>query len=172
MISDREEESAVDLAQKREERILALSEQQWMLEQAARNLVADRLAATSFVTVEPREQFSAADVILDGVTGNLIISEGAKAMYQSIAEGRTVPDICRNTMESAAAQTSQYLSDKAEDVLQGMVTDLIGVDVFSALDFISQLRNADDLPVVLLQQIVNEQQRDVYRLTLFWSRMR
>lgn len=167
LIADREEESAVDLAQKREERILALSEQQWMLEQAARNLVADRLAATSFVTVEPREQFSAADVILDGVTGNLIISEGAKAMYQSIAEGRTVPDICRNTLESAAAQTPQYLSDKAEDVLQGMVTDLIGVDVFSALDFISQLRNADDLPVVLLQQIVNEQQRDVYRLTLF-----
>lgn len=164
---EQEEESAVDLAQKREERILALSEQQWMLEQAARNLVADRLAATSFVTVEPREQFSTADVILDGVTGNLIISEGARAMYQSIAEGRTMPDICRNTLESAAAQTPQYLSDKAEDVLQGMVTDLIGVDVFSALDFISQLRNADDLPVVLLQQIVNEQQRDVYRLTLF-----
>ncbi len=161
------EENAVNLTQQREERILALSQQQWMLEQAARNLTAERLAATSFVTVDPREQFSAADVILDGVTGNLIISEGARAMYQSVSQGRSASDICRSTLESAAAQVPQYLSDRAESALQDMVTDLIGVDVFSALDFISQLQNADDMPVVLLQQIVDEQRRDVYKLTIF-----
>lgn len=156
-----------ELAQEIDERILALSEQEWMLKEAARGLVADRLAATSFVTVEPREQFSVAAVVLDEVTGNLVVSEGAKAMYRSITEGKSVSDICRDTLDGAAAQIPQYLADEAAGALQDMVTDLIGVDVFSALDFISQWQNADDMPVVLLQSIVEEQRRDVYRLTLF-----
>ena len=138
-----------------------------MLREAARGLVADRLAATSFITVTPREQFSVADVVIDGISGNLVVSEGARAMYRSVSDGKSVSDICRNTLESAAAQIPQYLTDEAVGTLQSMITDLIGVDVFSAIDFISQWQEADDMPVVLLQSIVEEQQRDVYRLTLF-----
>lgn len=164
---EKNEKRREELAQKKDEKILALSEQEWMLREAARSLVADRLAATSFVTVEPRKQFSVADVVLDGVTGNLIVSEGAKAMYQSIVDGRSISEICQNTLEGAAAQIPQYLTDEAGSALQDMVTELIGVDVFSALDIVNQWRNANDMPAVLLQSIVDEQRRDVYRLTLF-----
>ena len=156
-----------ELEQEREARVMFLYEQKWLLQEAARGLVADRLGMTSFVTVNPREQFSIADVMLDEVTGNLIISESAKEMYRSFAEGKSLSDICLSVAETAWDQIPQYLSNEAENLLQDMVTGLIGIDVFSAWDFVSRWQNADDMPTVLLQKIVNAQQKDVYQLTLF-----
>lgn len=53
-------------------------------------MAADPLETTSFVTVNPREQFSIADVVLDEVTGKLIIPESAEEMYRSFPEGKFI----------------------------------------------------------------------------------
>ncbi len=159
--------SREELEQEREARIMALYEQKWLLQEAARGLAADCLEAIPFVTVDPREEFSIADVVLDEVTGNLIISESAKEMYRSFSEGKSLSDICISTAETAWGQIPQYLSDEAESLLQDMVTGLIGVDVFSAFDIVTRWKNADDTPIVLMQKILDAQQGDVYKLTLF-----
>lgn len=156
-----------ELLGEREARIMALYEQKWLLQEAARGLVADRLETTPYVTVAPREQFSIADVVLDEMTGNLIVSESAKEMYRSFSEGKSLSDICLSTAQTAWEQVPEYLSNEAESLLQDMVIGLIGMDVFSAWDFVSKWQNADDMPHVLVQKMANAQQNDIYKLTLF-----
>ncbi|MCR2046479.1 zinc ribbon domain-containing protein [Acetatifactor muris] len=158
---------AADLAEERERQIESLYEQKILLREAVRSAVADFMEGTSFVAVAPREQFSVQEVLIDEVTGNPILSEGVKTMIQSASQGKSVEDICRDTLESAGEQIPDYLSGMAEGTLQDMVTDVIGVNLFSAVDFVNQWKNADDTPTVLLQSIVDRQRRDVYRLGLF-----
>lgn len=158
---------AADLAEERERQIESLYEQKILLREAVRSAVADFMEDTSFVAVAPREQFSIQEVLIDEVTGNPILSEGVKTMIQSVSQGKSVEDICRDTLQSAGEQIPNYLSGMAEGALQDMVTDVIGVNLFSAVDFVNQWKNADDTPTVLLQSIVDRQRRDVYRLGLF-----
>lgn len=158
---------AVDLAAERERQIEALYGQKILLREAVRSVVADFMEGTSFVAVPPREQFSIQEVLVDEVTGNPVLSEGVKTMIQSASEGKSVEDICRDVLQSAGAQIPDYLSGLAEGALQDMVTDVIGVNLFSAVDFVNRWNNADDTPTVLLQSIVDRQRRDVYKLSLF-----
>ncbi len=158
---------AADLAAERERQIEALYGQKILLREAVRSVVADFMEETSFVAVPPREQFSIQEVLVDEVTGNPVLSEGVKTMIQSASEGKSVEDICRDVLQSAGAQIPDYLSGLAEGALQDMVTDVIGVNLFSAVDFVNRWNNADDTPTVLLQSIVDRQRRDVYKLSLF-----
>lgn len=156
-----------DLTAERERQIEELYEQKLLLREAVRSTVADFMEGTSFVAVAPREQFSIQEVLIDEVTGNPILSEGVKTMIQSVSQGKSVEDICRDTLQSAGEQIPDYLVGMAEGALQDMVTDVIGVNLFSAVDFVNQWNNANDTPTVLLQSIVDRQRRDVYRLGLF-----
>ncbi len=158
---------AADLAAERERQIEALYGQKILLRESVRSVVADFMEETSFVAVPPREQFSIQEVLVDEVTGNPVLSEGVKTMIQSASEGKSVEDICRDVLQSAGAQIPDYLSGLAEGALQDMVTDVIGVNLFSAVDFVNRWNNADDTPTVLLQSIVDRQRRDVYKLSLF-----
>ena len=158
---------AADLAAERERQIEALYGQKILLREAVRSVVADFMEGTSFVAVPLREQFSIQEVLVDEVTGNPVLSEGVKTMIQSASEGKSVEDICRDVLQSAGAQIPDYLSGLAEGALQDMVTDVIGVNLFSAVDFVNRWNNADDTPTVLLQSIVDRQRRDVYKLSLF-----
>lgn len=156
-----------DLAAQQERRIEELYEEKLLLREAVRCAVADFMEGTSFVAVAPREQFSVQEVLIDEVTGNPVLSEGVKTMIQSASQGKSVEDICRDTLKSAGEQIPDYLSGMAEGALQDMVSDVIGVNLFSAVDFVNQWNNANDTPTVLLQSIVDRQRRDVYKLGLF-----
>ena len=122
---------AADLAAERERQIEALYGQKILLREAVRSVVADFMEGTSFVAVPLREQFSIQEVLVDEVTGNPVLSEGVKTMIQSASEGKSVEDICRDVLQSAGAQIPDYLSGLAEGALQDMVTDVIGVNLFS-----------------------------------------
>lgn len=156
-----------ELAADMEQTIRELYEQRLILKEAVRTIVARRIENTSFLTVNPREQFSVTEVLIDEVTGNPIVSEGVKEFFRAAAEGKSLQDMCRAALESGAAQIPDYLTGQVESSLQDAVTSLIGVDIFSPTNLISQWANPDQEPTVLLQGIVQEQKQDVSALVLF-----
>ena len=150
-----------------EEKVRALYEQRLLLHEAVRNIVAEEIEKTSFVTVNPKEQFSVTEVLIDEATGNPVVSEGVKEFLQAAAEGKSIQDMCQAALEGSVAQIPDYLAGTMEGSLQDVVTSLIGIDVFTPISTISQWMNPDQEPTALLQGIVEEQQKDVSALLLF-----
>ncbi|MCM1193303.1 MAG: hypothetical protein NC389_12855, partial [Acetatifactor muris] len=150
-----------------EEKIKALYEQRLLLQEAVRTIVAEEIEKTSFVTVDPKEQFSVTEVLIDEATGNPVVSEAVKEFLRAGAEGRSIQDMCRAALEGGAAQIPDYLAGTMEGSLQDAVTSLIGIDIFTPISTISQWMNPDQEPTALLQGMVEEQQKDVSALLLF-----
>ena len=134
-----------------------------VIQEAVRTLVAERMNATSFVKVDALEKFDIKEVLIDEVTGNPILSGGTKALLNAVSDQKGVAEILDETLVGAAGGVEDYLTGE----IQGAITDVIGVDVFSAADFINAWNNADSTPRVLLQNIVDDQQEDVARLVTF-----
>lgn len=151
------------LIQEKEVKIKQLYMDKLLIEEAVRTLVADRLNSTSFVTVDAREQYNITEVLIDEVSGNPIVSEGVKSMLNAVSEEKTVAEIVNETAQGAATGVSDYLTGEME----GAITDALGVDIFSAIDFVNSWNNADSTPRVLLQNIVNDQKTDVAKLDMF-----
>lgn len=162
-----EEKTREDIRQvltaQKEERIRQLFLDKMLLEEAVRTLVADRLGSTSFVKVNPREKYNITEVLIDEVTGNPIVAEGVKSMLDAVAEEKPVSEIIKETVQGAGSGVSDYLTGE----LEGAITDALGVDVFSAIDFMNAWNHADSTPTVLLQKIVDGQKQDVAKLDLF-----
>ena len=134
-----------------------------VIQEAVRTLVAERMNATSFVKVDALEKFDIKEVLIDEVTGNPILSGGTKALLNAVSDQKGIAEILDETLVGAAGGVEDYLTGE----IQGAITDVIGVDVFSAADFINAWNNADSTPRVLLQNIVDDQQEDVARLVTF-----
>ena len=134
-----------------------------VIQEAVRTLVAERMNAASFVKVDALEKFDIKEVLIDEVTGNPILSGGTKALLNAVSDQKGISEIVDETLGGAAGGVEDYLTGE----LQGAITDVIGVDVFSAADFINAWNNADSTPRVLLQNIVDDQQEDVARLATF-----
>lgn len=160
---NRHDELAADM----ERTVRELYEQKLILREAVRTLVAQRIDSTAILTVDPREKFSVTEVLLDGISGNPVVSEGIKAFAQSAAEGKSIKEMCKSALEGGAAQIPDYLSGKLESSIQDAVTSFIGVDIFTPIDMVSKWTNPKQEPTVLLQGIVEEQQKDVGGLALF-----
>lgn len=156
-----------ELAADMEQTIRELYQQRLILKEAVRTIVAQRIENTSFLTVNPRKQFSVTEVLIDGATGNPIVSEGVKEFFRAAAEGKSIQDMCQAALKGGAAQIPDYLTGQVESSLQDAVTSLIGVDIFSPMNLISQWANPNQEPTVLLQGIVQEQKQDVSALVLF-----
>lgn len=134
-----------------------------IIQEAVCTLVAERMNATSFVKVDALEKFDIKEVLIDEVTGNPILSGGTKALLNAVSDQKGIAEILDETLVGAAGGVEDYLTGE----IQGAITDIIGVDVFSAADFINAWNNADSTPRVLLQNIVDDQQEDVARLVTF-----
>lgn len=156
-----------ELAPELEEKITALYEQQILLREAVRTIVAEEIENTSFVTVNPREQFSITEVLIDEATGNPIVSEGVKEFLRAETEGKSIQEMCRAAVDGSISKIPDYLEGKIEGSIQDKVTSVIGIDIFTPLSVINQWRNPDQEPTTLLQGIVEEQQKDVGGLALF-----
>ena len=143
--------------------VKALYLQELVLQDAVRTLVAERLNTTSFVNVDAVAEYDVNEVQVDATTGNPIVSGATKAMLKAIADNKSIDEIVSDTIAGAGSGIEDYLVGK----LQSTVTDAIGVDIFSAVDFISAYNNANSTPKVLLQNIVNDQQEDVTKLATF-----
>ncbi len=163
VVRDMHDELSADL----EEKVRTLYEQRLLLREAVRTIVAEEIESTSFVTVNPKEQFSITEVLIDEATGNPVAAEGVKEFLRAGTEGKSIQEMCRAAMDGSISQIPDYLADTVEGSVQDAVTSLIGVDIFTPLDEISQWMNPDQEPTALLQGIVEEQQKDVGGLTLF-----
>lgn len=156
-----------ELEEELEEKVRALYVQRLLLREAVKTIVAEEIENTSFVTINPKEQFSVTEVLIDEVTGNPVAAEGVKEFLRAAAEGKSVQDMCRAALEGGASQISDYLAGTMESSLQDAVTSLIGFDIFTPVSVISRWVNPDQEPTALLQGIVEEQQKDVSVLILF-----
>lgn len=146
-----------------EAEVLALYEERVLIEQAVRTLVAERIESTSFVQVKPRERYQYVEVLIDEATGNPVLSEGIKAMLAAVSGNKKTEEILADTITGAASGVSDFLQGEVE----GVVTDVIGIDIFSAADFLNKWTNTENMPVVLLQNIVEDQKADVAMLDAF-----
>ena len=160
---NRHDELAADM----ERTVRELYEQKLILREAVRTIVAQRIDSTAILTVDPREKFSVTEVLLDGVSGNPVVSEGIRAFARSAAEGKSIQEMCKSALEGGAAQIPDYLTGKLESSIQDAVTSFIGVDIFAPIEAVSKWTNPKQEPTVLLQGIVEEQQKDVGGLALF-----
>lgn len=158
-----ERDIASELKIYKDREVYALYEEQILIQEAVRTLVAERMSSTSFVQVEPREKYDYTEILIDEVSGNPIVSEGVKAMLDAVSEEKRVDEILAATAQGVSSGISDYLQGEAE----GMITDVIGVDIFSAADFINAWQNVDNTPVVLMQNIVNNMKTDVGLLDAF-----
>lgn len=162
-----EQGTTVDLQQlmieRTEERIKEMYLDKLVLEEAVRTLIAERLNSTHFVTVDAKEKYDIKEVLIDEISGNPIVSEGVKSMLSAVSEKKPISEIVDQTIQGAAGGVSDYLTGE----LEGVITDALGVDIFSAVDFINSWNNADSTPTVLLQNIVNDQKTDVAKLDAF-----
>lgn len=156
-----------ELEEELEEKVRALYEQRLLLREAVRTIVAEKIRSTAFVTVDPKEQFSVMEVMVDEVTGNPVVSEGVKEFLRAASDGKSIQEMCRAALEGSASQIPDYLAGTMKSSLQDAVTSLIGIDVFTPVSVISQWINPDQEPTALLQGIVEEQQKDVSSLMLF-----
>lgn len=156
-----------ELAAELEQEVRALYEQQLLLHEAVRTIVAEEIENTSFVTIDPREQFSVTEVLIDEATGNPVVSEGVKEFLKAASEGKSLQEMCHAAVDGSVSQIPDYLAGTLEGSIQDAVTSLIGVDIFTPLSVVSQWMNPDQEPTALLQGIVEEQQKDVGALALF-----
>lgn len=154
---------AAELRIAAEAEVLTLYEERVLIEQAVRTLVVERIESTSFVQVKPRERYQYVEVLIDEATGNPVLSEGIKAMVAAVSENKKTEEILADTITGAASGVSDFLQGEVE----GAVTDVIGIDIFSAADFLNKWTNTENMPVVLLQNIVEDQKADVALLDAF-----
>lgn len=156
---DADEKISIDI----DEKVKKIYLEELELQEAVRTLVAERINATSFIQVDAFEKFNITEALIDKATGNVIVSNGTKAMLSAVSDKKTASEIVEDTLAGAASGVEDYLTGE----IQGAITDMIGVDVFSAVDFVNSWNNAESTPRVLLQNIVNDQQEDVARLVTF-----
>lgn len=150
-----------------EERIRACYVAREEAELAARSLVADALQNAHYATLTPKQQESLEDILIDEITGNAILSGAAHAAIQSASEGKSLSDIVDDALHGAASETWGYVQGEIQGEVQGAITDAIGMDIFGVTDFVSAFFNASDIPVTLVNCMVTEQRRDVYRLAMY-----
>lgn len=156
-----------ELSEELEQSIRELYEQKLVIKEAVRTIVAGEIDCTSFLSVDPREQFSVTEVLIDEATGNPIASEGVREFLRAATEGKSVRDMCQAALDGSVSEIPDYLAGTMESSLQDVVTSLIGIDIFTPVSVISRWVNADQEPIALLQGIVEEQQKDVCALALF-----
>ena len=129
----------------------------------ARSLTAAVLQKANYITLTPEQQESFGNVLIDEVTGNAILAGGVKATLQAASEDKPLGDIFSDALAGAVSGIQDYVEGK----VQGTVSDAIGFDIFGVTDFVSEYRNAGDVPVALINSMVTAQQQDVFRLSLF-----
>lgn len=165
--TEQQEDAKVDLQQlltsEMEGNVRELYLDKMTIEAAVRTLIADRLNTTSFYEVDARERYDITEVLIDELSGNPIVSEGVKAMIHAASDEKSLSEIVNETVQGAGSGVSDYLTGE----VQGVITDAIGIDVFSAIDFVDKWKNADSTPTVLLQKIVDDQKADVAKLDAF-----
>jgi len=146
-----------------EDQIRACYEAREEAEFTARSLVATVLQKANYITLTPEQQESFGDILIDEVTGNAILAGSVKAALQAATEEKSLGDIFGDALKGAASGVQDYVQGK----VQGAVSDAIGFDIFGVADFISEYRNAGDIPIPLINSMVTAQRSDVFKLSLF-----
>lgn len=154
-------------AGKVEEQIREAYEESLEAEYAAKILAATMLQDAQYVSFDEEERSGFGELIIDQaideMSGNDIVSSGVKAMIESAAKEKSFDEIIQSATDAAINEIPDYVEGK----LEGSITDLVGVDVFNAAEWISEYANASDIPVALINGIVSEQQEDVSKLLAF-----
>lgn len=137
-----------------ETRIRVANEEREAAAAKAEALLLSDLSGMKLVTFEStsfEENFM--DGMIDDMAGNEILSSAIKSAIHAATEGQSIEQIVEGAKEGAAEGISGYVGSKVQDYL----ADSIGGDIFTPIDFINNLINADDTPRTLANGIAEKQ---------------
>lgn len=137
-----------------ESRIRMANEEREEAAAKAEALLLSDLAGMELVTFES-SSFEADFIngMIEDVAGNEILSSSIKAAIHEVSEGQSIERIVEGAKEGATEGISGYVESKVQNYL----SDSIGGDIFTPINFVNDLINAEDTPHTLANGIVENQ---------------
>lgn len=128
-------------------------------------LVLAQLEQASYIEI-PEEagtdyQKMLTDALVDDMTDGSVLSEGVKSAIEAACEGKSVENIIEETASGLISETEDYLTGMIQDAVLGDMTEVFDCQVFSAASWIDEFFNANDVPVGLINGMVDRQKADI-----------
>ena len=129
-----------------------------------KQIVLSCLADMKYIKRDVSAEFDAVGILLNNFELNPAVSESIESALKSALEGTDITTIVEAAKNGAMSGAISYMEDT---IISGFSESVLGFDILEGINIsnqIDELVNPDDTPTVLVNALIDEQEKDIREL--------